>query len=64
MIDINSIDDYTSAERLQAVEMIYGYVMFIVYVKRVTVDNNDVIRIKSARHATKEEKRYYAYVLA
>ena len=44
--------------------MIYGYVMFIVYVKRVTVDNNDVIRIKSARHATKEEKRYYAYVLA
>ena len=64
VIDINSVDDYTGEERLQAVGMIYGDVMFIVYVERVTVDNDDIIRIISARNATKEEERYYAYGLA
>ena len=64
VIDINSIDDYTGEERLQAVGMVYGDVMFIVYVERVTIDNDDIIRIISARHATKEEERYYAYGLA
>ena len=64
VIDINSIDDYTGEERLQAVGMVYGDVMFIVYVERVTVDNDDIIRIISARHATREEERYYAYGLA
>ena len=64
MIDINSIDDYTGEERLQAVGMVYGDVMFIVYVERVTVDNDDIIRIISARHATREEERYYAYGFA
>ena len=64
VIDINSIDDYTGEERLQAVGMVYGDVMFIVYVERVTVDNDDIIRIISARHATREEERYYAYGFA
>ena len=64
VIDVNSIDDYTGEERLQAVGMVYGDVMFIVYVERVTMDNDDIIRIISARHATREEERYYAYGLA
>ena len=64
VIDLNSIDDYTGEERLQAVGMIYGDVMFMVYVERVTMDNDDIIRIISARHATREEERYYAYGLA
>ena len=46
---------------MQAVGMIYGDVMFIVYVERVIMDNDYIIRIISARHATKEEERYYAY---
>lgn len=63
-IEINSVDEYTGEERLQAVGMVYGDIMYMVYVERVTVDNNDIIRIISARHATKEEERYYAYGLA
>lgn len=39
--------------------MVYGNLMYMVYVERVTVDNKDVIRIISARHATKEEERIY-----
>ncbi|MBQ9432635.1 MAG: BrnT family toxin [Synergistaceae bacterium] len=64
MIDINSVDDYTGEERLQAIGMVYGDVMFMVYVERVTMYNDDIIRIISARYATKEEERYYAYGLA
>ena len=63
-VEINSIDEYTGEERLQAVGMVYGDIMYTVYVERVTVDNDDIIRIISARHATKEEERYYAYGLA
>ncbi len=63
-IEINSVDEYTGEERLQAVGMVYGDIMYMVYVERITVDNNDIIRIISARHATKEEERYYAYGLA
>ena len=51
-IEINSVDEYTGEERLQAVGMVYGDI------------NNDIIRIISARHATKEEEKYYAYRLA
>lgn len=64
VIDVNSVDDYTGEEKLQAVGMVYGDVMFMVYVERVTMDNDDIIRIISARHATKGEERYYAYGLA
>ncbi len=45
VIDINSVGEYTGEERLQAVRMVYGDVMFIVYVERVTVYNDDIIRI-------------------
>ena len=51
-------------ERLQAIGMVYGDIMYMVYVERITIDSNDIIRIISAREATKEEKRYYAYGLA
>ncbi|MBR0074662.1 MAG: BrnT family toxin [Synergistaceae bacterium] len=49
---------------MQAIGMVYGDVMFMVYVERVTMYNDDIIRIISARYATKEEERYYAYGLA
>ena len=39
--------------------MIYGNVMYMVYVERITVDNEDVIRIISARKATKREENVY-----
>ncbi len=61
---LEAVDDYTGEERLQAIGMVYGDVMFIVYVERVTVDNADITRIISARYATGQEDRYYAYGLA
>ena len=59
VIEINSVDEYTGEERLQALGMIYGNVMYMVYVERITVDNEDVIRIISARKATKREENVY-----
>ena len=65
LIEINSTDEYTTGEeRLQAVGMVYGDIMYMVYVERITVDNKDIIRIISAREATKEEERIYAYGIA
>lgn len=64
LIEINSIDKWTGEERLQAIGMVYGDIMYMVYVERITVDNKDIIRIISARDATKEEEKYYAYGIA
>ena len=64
IIEINSIDKWTGEERLQAIGMVYGDIMYMVYVERITVDNKDIIRIISARDATKEEEKYYAYGIA
>ena len=33
--------------------------MFVVYVERIQIDGNDIIRIISARRAEKEERRRY-----
>ena len=63
-IDINSIDEYTGEERLEAIGSIYGDVIFMVYVERLTIDNEDIIRIISARDATREEEKLYAYGVA
>lgn len=59
VFEFNSVDKYTGEERLDVIGMVYGHVTYMVYVERVTVDNEDVIRIISARHATKEEEKIY-----
>ena len=59
VFEFNSVDNYTGEERLDVIGMVYGNVTYMVYVERITVDNEDVIRIISARHATKEEERIY-----
>ena len=59
IIEINSIDKWTGEERLQAIGIVYGDVMFMVYVERITIDKEDVIRIISAREATRQEERKY-----
>lgn len=59
VFEFNSVDNYTGEERLDVIGMVYGNVTYMVYVERVTVDNDDVIRIISARHATKEEEKIY-----
>lgn len=59
LIEINSIDKWTGEERLQAIGIVYGDVMFMVYVERITIDKEDVIRIISAREATRQEERKY-----
>lgn len=59
VIELNSVDKWTGEERLNAIGLIYDEIMYMVYVERITVDNEDVIRIISARHATKQEERKY-----
>ena len=36
-----------------------GTTIFVVYVERITIDDNEIIRIISARKTTKEERRRY-----
>ena len=57
----NSIDNYTGEERFDIIGMVYGDLMFVVYVERVTMDNNEIIRIISARLAERKEEKIYAY---
>lgn len=59
VFEFNSIDKYTGEERLDVIGMVYGDMMYMVYVERVTVDNDDIIRIISARRATKQEEKIY-----
>ena len=35
------------------------FTMFVVFAERTTIDGSDIIRIISARRATKEEKKRY-----
>ena len=58
--DFNSIDENTGEERLSITGWLAGKVMFIVYVERVTLAGNDIIRMISAREATRKEKIRYA----
>ncbi|MBQ7594834.1 MAG: BrnT family toxin [Synergistaceae bacterium] len=55
----NSVDDYTGEERFDVIGLFAGYLMYVVYVERLTIDNNDIIRIISARDANKEERKRY-----
>ncbi|MBQ4431458.1 MAG: BrnT family toxin [Synergistaceae bacterium] len=64
VIEFNSIDKWTGEERLNAIGLVYGNMMYMVYVERVTVDNEDVVRIISARKATKQEAKIYDYGLS
>ena len=61
VIRINSVDDYTGEERLEVIGWVYGDLMFVVYVERITVDKQDIIRIISARFANSREEEIYAY---
>ena len=56
----NSVDELTGEERLNVTGWLAGKVMFVVYVERVTINGNDIIRIISAREATRKEKMRYA----
>ena len=59
-IEDNSVDEYTSEERFDAIGMIAGdRAIFVVYVDRITMDGDDIIRIISARHAEKKERIRY-----
>ena len=58
--DFNSIDEITGEERLSVTGWFAGKVMFIVYVERVRINGDDIIRIISAREATRKEKMRYA----
>ena len=57
--EYNSIDEYTGEERWDAIGFFEAGIMFVVYVERLTIDGNDIIRIISARYAERREKRRY-----
>lgn len=59
-IENNSVDEYTGEERFDAIGMIgLDRAIFVVYVDRITIDGDDILRIISARKATKEERIRY-----
>ena len=60
-IEHNSTDEFTGEERMSIIGMLSRVVMFVVYVERVTVDDDDIIKIISARRAERNEKRRYVY---
>ncbi len=59
LLEYNSVDEYTGEERWDAIGSFEAGIMFVVYVERITMDNNDIIRIISARYADKREKKRY-----
>ncbi len=60
VVEYNSADDYTGEERFDAIGAIGGSTtIFVVYVERITIDDNDIIKIISTRKTTKEERRRY-----
>ena len=59
IFEYNSVDERTGEERWDAIGFFEAGIMFVVYVERITIDDNDVIRIISARHAEKKEKKRY-----
>ena len=61
VIENNSTDEFTGEERMNIIGMLSRVTMFVVYVERVTLDDNDIIRIISARRAERDEKRRYVY---
>ncbi|MBR0035990.1 MAG: BrnT family toxin [Synergistaceae bacterium] len=59
IFDFNSVDEYTGEERFDVIGFFEGGIMFVVYVERITVEDNDINRIISARFADRKEKRRY-----
>ena len=59
LIEYNSVDEYTGKELWDAIGFFEAGIMFVVYVERITVNGNDIIRIISARYADKKEKKRY-----
>ena len=58
--EFNSIDEYSGEERWDVIGSIGGnLLMFVVYVERIYIDGNDILRIISARRAEKEERIRY-----
>ena len=55
----NTIDEFTGEERFDVIGVFSGIMLFVVYVERLTVNGNDIIRIISARKAEKEERERY-----
>ncbi|MBQ4469210.1 MAG: BrnT family toxin [Synergistaceae bacterium] len=55
----NSVDEITGEERFDIIGWLVSKLMFVVYVERITINGNDIIRVISAREATKEEKIRY-----
>ena len=55
----NTIDEFTGEERFDVIGVFSGIMLFVVYVERLTVNGNDIIRIISARKAEKEERECY-----
>ncbi len=57
---LSTIDERcTQEERLQALGMTKAIVLLLVVHTHVTDDNEEVVRIISARRATKQERRIY-----
>ena len=59
LLEINSVDEYTGEKRWDAIGWMKGPLYFVVYVDRVTLDGNDIIRIISARKAERKEIERY-----
>ena len=59
VFEYNSVDEKTGEERWDAIGFFEAGIMFVVYVERITIDGNEVIRIISARYAERKEKRRY-----
>ena len=60
VLEDNSVDEHTGKIRMDAIGSIGLHMMvFVVYVERITIAGNDVIRIISARRAVKKERLRY-----
>ena len=57
----NSIDEYTGEERFDVIGSLFGDLVFVVYVERITINDEEITRIISARNAAREEVKKYAY---
>ena len=59
IFEFNSIDEYTGEERWDIIGVFDAGIVFVVYVERITVNDDDIIRIISARYAERKEKKRY-----
>lgn len=57
--EFTSLDENTGEERFSVTGLVASLVFFVVYVERVSTDGKDVLRIISARQATKKERLKY-----